>query len=166
MLNNNLIVTLIRWLDNLDWDAYEKTTKTHGNDELKLLKSYNINTIFDETGEIYKTYYDYPTNQNIYIKDSYDNEYFYIEKSHLIENSIYDNFDMNLNDIDDVDDVDDIETNETKDTKIMEKIGGTFDSLELNITGVHKLPNNLGLIISTVPICKLANRIQHMRKFN
>jgi hypothetical protein len=165
LLNNDLISKLIKWLDDLDWDAYETTTRTQGCDDLKLLKSHDVDTIFNETGEIYKTYYDYPTNPNIYIKDSYDDKYFYIEKSRLVENSIYDDLDMNLNDIDENENENEIyETNETKTMPMpMTNIGGTFDSTELNIIGVHELPNNLGLIISTVPICKLANLIQHMR---
>ena len=75
--DTGLLNQLIVWLDDLDWDEYEETTISKGTDTLKLLDSFDISTIFDESNQLYKAYYDYPTNPKIKIKDVIECEYIY-----------------------------------------------------------------------------------------
>ena len=149
--DTELLNRIIKWLDELDWDGYEETTVSGGSDKLKLLDSFDVNTIFDSSNNLYKAYYDYPTNSKIKINDVIDGEYVYQIK--VIESSVYDNLDINDSDINEQD-----ETNNEEDkvntNQEQTLLGG------LDIIGITNLPNDMEKIISTVPICKIANIIQ------
>lgn len=154
--NTGLLMKIIKWLDDLDWDEYEETTITHGSDTLKLLNSYDVKTIFNPSSQLYKAYYDYPTNPKIKIKDVVDDEYEIQNTLLNIEGSIYDN--LTNDTIDDLDDDTIEENNEENNTGNQNKqIGG------MDIIGIYELKNNVCKIISTVPICKISNIIKHVR---
>lgn len=151
-----LLVKLIKWLDEFNWNEYDETTITKGSDKLNLLDSFNINTIFDSNFQLYKAYYDYPTSLNIKIKDVINNNYILIDLSNNIEQSIYDNLENNNI----VETYSDDELNNNNITNQQENIqkGGIN-----NIIGVYELENKSIKIISMVPICKIANIIQFVK---
>jgi hypothetical protein len=160
-----LLANIIKWLDDLDWDSYEETTISNGSDILKLLNTYEVKTIFNSESELYKAYYDYPTNPNIKISDVIDNKYILKNLSSNIETSIYDDLeDIIDNNNDDTND----DTNDNNNDDTNDNIDKTTDNNLINIQkgglnkiiGIYKLKNNLGKIISTVPICKISNIIQ------
>lgn len=158
--DTGLLMKIIKWLDDLDWDEYEETTETRGCDMLKLLDTYDYSTIFNSSSQLYKAYYDYPTNPKIKIKDVVDDEY-EIQNTFLnIESSIYDN--LTTDTIDDLDD-DTIEEND-EDNNEENNIGNRNKQMGgMDIIGIYELKNNMGKIISTVPICKISNIIKHVR---
>jgi hypothetical protein len=161
---NGLLNKLIKWLNLLDWDKYEKETISKGSDKLNLLDMYNVNTLFNESNQLSKAYYDYPTNPQIKIKDVIDDNYILINLSNIIEQSIYDN----------VEDHDNTETdmvNNQTETDIVNdqteiannQISNTLKGGNNNVVGIYKSVNMLTDIISTVPICKIANIIQFVK---
>lgn len=159
--DTGLLTHLIKWLDDLDWDDYEETTVSGGSDKLKLLDSYDVNTIFNESNQLYKAYYDYPTNPKIKIKDVIDGEYVLNIKNQnqSIETSIYDNLDFETNSDEDINDDLDGEFNNKSNKNNEHNLSGGSDT-SLNIIGITELSNGQGKIISTVPICKISNIIQ------
>ena len=165
--DTGLFIRLIKWLDDLDWNGYEETTVSGGSDTLKLLDSYDINTIFNESNQLHKAYYDYPTNPNIKIKDVIDGEYVLnVEnqnKNQSIESSIYDNLDFETNSNEDNNDGLDGELNNKSNKNNEHNLyGGSDTNLDtnLNVICITELSNEHGKIISTVPICKISNIIQ------
>ena len=157
--DTGLLMRLIKLLDDLDWDGYEETTVSGGSDTLKLLDSFDVNTIFNESNQLYKAYYDYPTNPKIKIKDVIDGEYVYINLIQKIESSVYDNFEIEINsDEDNINDTN-IDVNRKSNNK-QNLSGGTNLDANSDIIGITELPNGQGKIISTVPICKILNIIQ------
>ena len=163
--DTELLNRIIKWLDELDWDGYEETTVSGGSDKLKLLDSYDVNTIFNESNQLHKAYYDYPTNPNIKINDVIDGEYVLnIEnQNQSIESSVYDNLDFETNSNEDInDDLDDELNNKSNKNNEHNLSGGSDTNLDtnLNVIGITKLSNEHGKIISTIPICKISNIIQ------
>lgn len=166
--DSGLLLKLIKWLDDLDWDEYEETTISNGSDTLKLLDSYDVCTLFDSSNNLYKAYYDYPTNKKIKIKDVIENEYIIVDQTQLvesIESTIYDDLDNKTN-LDDEYNIDNKVINDkinVTDEKTL--LGGVSetdvlnDLNLLNIIGITKLPDG-SQIISTVPICKISNIIK------
>ena len=152
-----LLNKLIKWLDELDWDEYEETTITKGSDELRLLDSYDVDTIFDSNSRLHKAYYDYPTNSNIKIKDVINNNYVLIDLSKNIEESIYDDLEVNNSILDTNTHTELNDVNINNQSENIQK--GGFN----NIIGVHLIENKTTKIISTVPICKIANIIQFIK---
>ena len=155
----NLLNTLIKWLDDLDWDDYEETTETRGSDKLKLLDSFDVNTIFNKFNQLHKAYYDYPINPEIKIKDVIDGEYVYINKTQTISSSVYDELDETLED-----ETFENETFDNNDSNTNNKENLTGGTNSIEIIGIIILPNNLDKIISSVPICKIANIIKWIIK--
>ena len=152
-----LLIKLIKWLDELDWDEYEETTITKGSDELRLLDSYDVDTIFDSNSRLHKAYYDYPTSSNIKIKDVINNNYVLIDLSKNIEESIYDDLEVNNSILDTNSHTELNYVNINNQSENIQK--GGFN----NIIGVHLIENKTTKIISTVPICKIANIIQFIK---
>lgn len=154
--NTGLLLKIIKWLDDLDWDKYEETTETRGCDVMKLLDTYDYSTLFNPSSQLYKAYYDYPTNQKIKIKDVINDEYMIENRTQNIENTIYDNLSDDLNN-----NLNDNEIEENNDdeqnNKLYKQVGG------YDIIGIHNFTNNdIGKIISSVPICKISNIISHV----
>ena len=153
-----MLKRLIKWLDDSNWNEYEETTVSKGSDTLKLLDSYNVNTLFNVDNQLHKAYYDYPINSKIKIKDVIEGEYVYENQTQNIQSSVYD----------DLDDKDTVEHSNNIDlVDSIELIGDEnqehIQSGGFQIIGFHNLPNKLGKIISTVPICKIANIIQWVK---
>jgi hypothetical protein len=158
--DTGLFIRLIKWLDELDWDGYEETTVSGGSDTLKLLDSFDVNTIFNESNQLYKAYYDYPTNPKIKIKDVIESEYVIENQIESIESSVYDNLDIEINSDEDNNDNINGESNEKLNNNNNEyNLSGGCD-LNIDIIGITELSNDVGKIISTVPICKISNIIQ------
>ena len=162
--NTGLLNKLVKWLDDLDWNEYEKTTLTRGCDELKLLDSYDFNTIFNQDNYLHKAYYDFPSNSNIKIKDVVGDNYILNNMTNQIEKSIFDNIEYLENEDENEDEDDDNNNDNNEDNKIQTNNnlpnhkGGTN-----KIIGIYELENGLGKIISTVPICKISNIIQFVK---
>ena len=159
--DTGLLNQIIKWLDNLDWDEYEETTITRGSDKLKLLDSFDVNTIFNESNQLYKAYYDFPSNPNIKIKDVIEDNYILNNITNQIKKSIFDNIEY-LEDEDNNDDNDDKDDNDNQTNNINNNLSNQKGGNN-KIIGIYELENGLGKIISTVPICKIANIIQWIK---
>ena len=166
--NTGLFTNIIKWIKNFNWDEYDKTISSEGCDNLKLLDSFDVNTIFDLNNCLYKVYYDYPTNPIIKIKDVVGDSYIIEKLTNKIEQNIYDNIDYLENDLNEIEDNlnetenDNIETNSFSQNLSNQKSSNQKGGNN-KILGIYKLENELGKIISTVPICKISNIIQFIK---
>lgn len=151
--DTGLLKKIMDWVYNFNWDEYSDS-KSKGCDKLNLLNSYDVGTIFNTSFQLYKAYYDYPTNPKIKIKDVDDDEYIYENLTYQIDNSIYDNLNNEPDETNSQDKSNSIENN-NNDLNILR--GGN------TIIGIYKLNGILGEIISVVPIMKIANIIKHVK---
>jgi len=96
--------------------------------------------------------------QNIKIKDVIEDNYILYNITNQIKKSIFDNIEYleDKNNNDDKDDYDN-QTNNINNNLSNQKGGNN------KIIGIYELENGLGKIISTVPICKIANIIQWIK---
>ena len=144
-LDTQTIKKIIKWVIEFDFGSSSDS-------KLDLLNRYSIDTIFNSTGYIYKTNYDYIDNQNYKIKIE-DNEYRLILKPQLISSDNY--FDnINFNDYETESD-EETESNKTKNNKSSKTahIGG-FNKVD----GFYKFKlknNEIINIISPLPFCKM-----------
>lgn len=162
LINNKLVKTLFDWIMNFNWDEYDGVVSEE-HDDLGLLKTFEVSTIFDENNNIHKTYYDYPTNLDIKIIDVLDGNYKLKSLNNEIDTSIYDD----LNEFENIDE--DNTFNNSDNSNGSNDSNGGIDNIvnkkltggnQENIIGVHKLKNNFGKIISSVPIAKISNILQ------
>jgi hypothetical protein len=150
-----LLADMVKWIFNFKWDEYKTASK--GCDELNLLNTYDVKTIFNSSNQIYKVYYDYVRNSDIKISDVIDDKYIFQNKTQSIETSIYDDLEeideLNL----EVNQDDELVNNNINTIKRINDQKGGVDNKHI---GIYKLKNGLGKVISIVPIAKIANIIQ------
>lgn len=156
--NTGMLNKLIKWLDDLDWNEYEKTTLTKGCDQLKLLDSFDVNTIFNKDNNLYKAHYDFLSNPNIKIKDVVEDNYILYNLTNQIKKSIFDDIEYFEDEYNNDDKEDNKNQIDNIDKNLQIQKGGNN-----KIIGIYELENGLGKIISTVPICKIANIIQWIK---
>jgi hypothetical protein len=147
-----LLANMIQWICNFKWGEYK--TASRECDELDLLNSYDVKTIFNSSSQIHKVYYDYITNLDIKISDVIDNRYILKNTSSNIEITIYDNLEE-INEYGVEYDYNNTPINNNTHIQKNSQRGGND-----NILGIFKLSNELGNVISIIPIAKIANIIQ------